>query len=85
MLITTFLFIPKILSSRKITSTGDVTGIPLNPLRVQKAQLMALLSAVIYAIIKEWKGFENLLPLWAAILGVSFYYLFIYLQRLLKK
>lgn len=85
MLITTFLFIPKILSSRKITSTGDVTGIPLSPLRVQTAQLMALLSAVIYAIIKDWKGFENLLPLWAAILGVSFYYLFIYLQRLLKK
>lgn len=79
------LFILKILNSRKIMSRGDLTGIPMNPVRVQTAQLIALLSAVIYAVLEEWEGFESFLPLWAAILGVSFYYLFIYLQGLLKK
>jgi hypothetical protein len=67
------LFIPIILNSRTIKSKGDMTGIPLNPLRVQAAQMMALLSISLTAVLQGWSGVESLMPLWGAILGVSIY------------
>jgi hypothetical protein len=76
------LFIPIILSSRKIKSGGDLTGVPLYPLRVQAAQLTALLSAGSLAFVRGWAGVESLMPLWGAILGISIYG---YSQGLLKK
>lgn len=70
------LFIPHILSSSKIKSTGDLTGIPLDPVRVQTAQFIALMNAGLFALLKGWAGIESLMPLWSAILGVSFYRLY---------
>lgn len=67
------LFIPLIFNSRTIKSKGDLTGIPLNPLRVQAAQMMALLSISLPAVLQGWSGVESLMPLWGAILGVSIY------------
>jgi hypothetical protein len=76
------LFIPRILNSRKIKSKGDLTGIPLDPLRAQAAQLTALLSACLSAALSGWAGAESLMPLWGSILGTSLYG---YSQSLLKK
>ena len=76
------LFIPRILNSRKIKSRGDLTGIPLDPLRAQAAQLTALLSACLSAALSGWAGAESLMPLWGSILGTSLYG---YSQSLLKK
>ncbi|MDY9924920.1 hypothetical protein [Methanosarcina sp.] len=67
------LFIPLIFNSRTITSKGDLTGIPLSPLRVQTAQMMALLSIVLPAVLQGWSGVESLIPLWGAVFGVSIY------------
>jgi hypothetical protein len=79
------LFIPMVLSSQKIKSGGDMTGIPLDPLRVQAAQLMALLSASLLTVLKGWAGAESLMPLWGAISGISLYrYLHMLLKRLHK-
>jgi hypothetical protein len=75
------LFIPHILDSSKIKSTGDMTGKPLDPRRVQAAQLATLLNVSLFAFLKGWAGIENLMPLWAAILGVSLYRLY----RIIKK
>jgi len=73
MLITALLFIPTVISSREIKSTGDRTGLPLDPRRVQAAQLIALLSSSSFTALRGWAGVENLMPLWGAILGVSLY------------
>jgi uncharacterized membrane protein YiaA len=76
------LFIPIVLSSRKIKSRGDLTGIPLDSLRMQAAQLTAMLSAGLSAVLGGVEGAESLMPLWGAILGISLYG---NLQVLLKK
>jgi len=76
------LFIPHVLSSRKIKSRGDLTGIPLDSLRTQAAQLTAMLSAGLSAVLGGVAGAESLMPLWGAILGISLYG---NLQVLLKK
>lgn len=76
------LFIPHVLSSRKIKSRGDLTGIPLDSLRMQAAQLTAMLSAGLSAVLGGVAGAESLMPLWGAILGISLYG---NLQVLLKK
>jgi uncharacterized membrane protein YiaA len=76
------LFIPHVLSSRKIKSRGDLTGIPLDSLRMQAAQLTAMLSAGLSAVLGGVTGAESLMPLWGAILGISLYG---NLQVLLKK
>ncbi|AKB78057.1 hypothetical protein MSHOH_1574 [Methanosarcina horonobensis HB-1 = JCM 15518] len=56
------LFIPRVFKSRKVKSKGDLTGITLNPLRVQTAQLMAFLSVSLPAVMQGWSGIENLMP-----------------------
>ena len=67
------IFIPHVLSSRKIKSRGDLTGIPLDSLRMQAAQLTAMLSAGLSAVLGGVAGAESLMPLWGAILGISLY------------
>jgi len=84
-LIAALLFVPSVLSSRKIKSTGDRTGIPLDPLRVQAAQLAALLSAGFLTALKGWAGAESLMPLWGAVLGVSLYGYLNMLSKRLRK
>lgn len=85
MLSAALLFIPIFLSSQKIRSGGDITGIPLDPFRVQAAQLISLLSACLLTALRGWAGIESLMPLWGAISGISFYrYLHLLLKRLHK-
>jgi hypothetical protein len=82
---TTLLFVPKILMSRKIDSRGDSTGTPLYPVRVQGAQILALLSIFMLTILDGWQAVGSLMPVWAAILGISLYsYLGIVLQKVRK-
>ncbi len=59
--------------SRIAGSGGCVTGKPLNPRRVQAAQFLALLTALLFAWWAGGSGVVALLPLWAAMLGVSLY------------
>lgn len=67
------LFAIVIATTRELRTKGDVTGEPLNPRRIQAAQILALFTALIYV----WWGGESsvpdLLPLWAAMTGVALY------------
>jgi hypothetical protein len=67
------LFLLVIATSREIQAVGDTTGKPLNPRRVQAAQVLALLTALLFAWWAGESGVVALLPLWAATLGVSLY------------
>jgi hypothetical protein len=67
------LFIPHILASHKIRSKGDMSGLPLDPKRVQAAQVTALLGAFSLAVLEGWAGVEPLIPLWSAVAGVPLY------------
>jgi hypothetical protein len=67
------LFLVVIATSGKVQAVGDATREPLVPGRVQTAQMLALLTAILFA---WWAGASSvvaLLPLWAAIVGVGLY------------
>ena len=67
------MFLIVIVTSRESRAVGDATRRPLNPRRVQAAQGLALLTALVTAWWDGVRGVQVLLPLWAAILGVSLY------------
>jgi hypothetical protein len=67
------LFLVVIATSRESKSVGDATGEPLNPRRVQAAQILALLTALLFAWWAGASGMVALLPLWAAMTGVGLY------------
>jgi hypothetical protein len=67
------LFLVVIATSREVRAVGDANGEPLNPRRVQAAQVLALLTALLAAWWDGVSALETLLPLWAAMLGVSLY------------
>jgi hypothetical protein len=67
------LFLPVIATTREVEAVGDATGEVLNPRRVQAAQLVALLTAVLFAWWAGASGLITLLPLWAAMIGVGLY------------
>lgn len=69
----TGLFLVVIVTSREVQAVGDTTGEPLNHRRVQAAQVLALLTALLFAWWAGASGVVTLLPLWAAMLGVSLY------------
>jgi MFS family permease len=71
------LFVPVIIASRELTTVSDQTNEPLNPRRVQAAQGIALLSAILMAWWNGYTGFASLMPLWAAMVGISLYRLFV--------
>lgn len=73
LLIPAVLFVPHILASRKIKSKGDRNGLPLDPGRVQTAQVTALLGALALAALEGWPGVELMIPLWSAVIGISLY------------
>jgi hypothetical protein len=79
------LFLVVIATSRDVQAVGDVAvgtaGEALNPRRVQAAQALALLTALLLAWWAGTSGIVTLLPLWAAMLGVSLYRLAILLLR----
>ena len=52
---------------------GDATGKVLKPRRVQAAQVLALLTALLFAWWDGASGVMAVLPLWAAMVGVSLY------------
>jgi hypothetical protein len=73
------LFAPVVYTSRKIDSSGDQSGEPLNPQRVQAAQILALATGLQLAV---WSGGPDTLAIsqfWGALLGVSIYRLYLLL------
>jgi hypothetical protein len=75
------LFLVVIATSHESKSVGDATGKPLNPRRVQAAQILALLTALLFAWWAGASGMVALLPLWAAMTGVGLYRLAIPFSR----
>jgi hypothetical protein len=67
------LFIPVVRASRQVKTSSDRATQPLNPHRLQVAQIIALLTGILVVLEKGDLGVEILLPLWAAMLGVSLY------------
>ncbi|MEA3377344.1 MAG: hypothetical protein U9R72_14230, partial [Chloroflexota bacterium] len=77
----TALFLPLILESRTVDSVGDRTGKPLQSIRVQAAQILALVSGVGTALLGGTAALVSLTPLWAATLGASLHWLYRTLTR----
>jgi hypothetical protein len=76
------LFLPVIATTRKVEALGDATGEVLNPKRVRAAQVVALLTALLFAWWAGASGLITLLPLWAAMIGVGLHRLAIlFLQQ----
>jgi hypothetical protein len=67
------LFLMVIATSRELQTACDATGERLDPGRVRAAQILALLTALLYAWWGGIAGVEALSPLWAAMLGVALY------------
>jgi len=67
------LFLIVILTTRGTEAVGDATGKVLNARRVQAAQVLALLTVLLFAWWYGASGLATLLPLWAAMIGVSLY------------
>jgi hypothetical protein len=68
-------FLGVVATSRQLAAVGDASGERLTPGRVQAAQILALLTALMTAWWQGIAGVVALLPLWAAILGVGLYWL----------
>jgi len=80
------LFLLVIATSGETQTVGDsaagTVGAPLNPRRVQAAQILALATALLAAWLAGLSGMVDLLPLWAAMAGVGLYRLAsLFLQR----
>ncbi len=71
--VTTGLFLVVIATSGELQAVADATGRPLNPRRVQAAQVLALLTALLSAWWAGASGVVALLPLWSAMIGVGLY------------
>jgi hypothetical protein len=67
------LFLIVIATTCKVEAVGDATGKVLNPRRVQAAQVLALLTGLLFAWWAGASGVVTVLPLWAAMIGVSLY------------
>lgn len=67
------LFTIVIATTRKVEAVGDATGKVLNLRRVQAAQVLALLTGLLIAWWAGASGMMAMLPLWAAMVGVSLY------------
>jgi hypothetical protein len=68
-------------TSREVTAVCDLSNEPLVPRRVQAAQIFALLTGILIVIIDGAGGLVTSLPLWAAILGVGLYRVFVLATR----
>jgi hypothetical protein len=67
------LFLVVIATSGNVKAVGDATLEPLIPRRVQTAQVLALLIALLLAWWDGASGVVALLPLWAVMIGVGLY------------
>jgi len=73
------LFAPVIYTSRQLDSVGDETGEPLNPRRIQAAQILGLVTCLQIAL---WSGGPGVLALthfWGAVIGIALFRLYILL------
>jgi hypothetical protein len=75
--VTSVLFVLLILDTRHVVAVCDSAGQPLRPVRVQAAQVLALLTALLVAWWDGGQGIVSFLPLWAAMLGVAVYRVFV--------
>jgi hypothetical protein len=66
-------FLPVLASAGRVESVGDRTGEPLEAIRVQGAQVIALLTGIEVAVLGGLGGVGALMPLWAAVLGAWIY------------
>jgi hypothetical protein len=79
-----FLFLLVIAGSREVRAVGDATGDRLIARRVQAAQALALITGLLLVVWEGVPGMVALLPLWAAMVGVSGYRLASIVQARLK-
>jgi len=79
------LFVPVMMASRQSRTVSDQTNEPLNPRRVQAAQVIALLTGIQIALLDGDPGVVSLMPLWAAMLGVSLYRLFVVIYGSIRR
>ena len=70
-------FAPVLVGARSVESVGDETGERLKGERVQAGQGIALLAGVQAAFWSGEAGLGAMMPLWAAVLGASIYWLFL--------
>ena len=75
--VVTGLFLVVIATTRRVEAVGDATGTVLNARRVRAAQVLALLTALLFAWWGGVSGLVTILPLGAAMIGVSLYRLVI--------
>ncbi|NIV31274.1 MAG: hypothetical protein GWN58_17790 [Anaerolineae bacterium] len=71
--VVTGLFLVVIATTRKVEAVGDATGKVLNVRRVRATQVLALLTALLFAWWDGAYGLVTILPLGAAMIGVSLY------------
>jgi hypothetical protein len=81
LLVMSALFVLVIIDSRELRTLSDQTSEPLNPRRAQAAQIIALLTGIQFALWRGDPGLVSLMPLWAAMLGVALYRLFVIIYR----
>ncbi|MDN7024270.1 hypothetical protein FGU65_05085 [Methanoculleus sp. FWC-SCC1] len=72
-ILASLLFLAVIGGSSTVEAAGDRTGRPLNPLRVQSAQVLALAWAFLAAVIGGEAAIIAIFPLWAGMIGTGLY------------
>ncbi len=72
-ILASLLFLAVIRGSSTVGATGDRTGRPLSPLRVQSAQVLVLAWAFLSAVIGGETAIVAMLPLWAGMVGTGLY------------
>jgi hypothetical protein len=66
-------FIPVILWSSTLKSMEDESGEGLKPMRVQAAQVLALIAGIEIALWNGAPGLRSMMPLWATVIGATIY------------
>ena len=77
LLVVAVIFIPVILSYSHVEAVGDATGKPLDPVRVQAGQTIALSAGLFFASWRGETGVMLLVALWTALLGSAAHYLIV--------
>lgn len=67
------LFLPVIASARRVCSVGDASGEPLQPRRVQAAQVLTLLGGLGLVLLRGESGLAAWLPYWSAVVGLALF------------
>jgi hypothetical protein len=79
-LIICVIFIPYIISSKKIRSRSDNTLQHLSPVRIQAAQIFSITLGLVFLLTQGKEGFQKHIVLWSAILAIGLYFYY----RMLK-